>query len=72
MRTQPALFIPHGGGPAFFMQGSMNETFKPMETYLAHSLDRLSEKPPGDLDCDRTLGIRPSGDQWSGQSPLDF
>ncbi|MCX8500653.1 MAG: class III extradiol ring-cleavage dioxygenase, partial [Alphaproteobacteria bacterium] len=42
---QPALFIPHGGGPAFFMQGSMNETFKPMENYLAHSLDSLSEKP---------------------------
>ena len=42
---QPAIFIPHGGGPAFFMNGSMHEIFKPMENYLAQLLGSLSEKP---------------------------
>ena len=27
---QPAIFVPHGGGPAFFMRGSMHDSFEPM------------------------------------------
>lgn len=32
---QPALYIPHGGGPAFFMQGPMQRMFAPMQEFLA-------------------------------------
>ena len=42
---QPALFVPHGGGPAFFMTGPMHEMFEPMAKYLRHSLDSLAERP---------------------------
>jgi hypothetical protein len=32
---QPSLYIPHGGGPAFAMQGSMQRMFAPMQEFLA-------------------------------------
>ncbi len=32
---QPSLYIPHGGGPAFFMQGPMQRMFAPMQEFLA-------------------------------------
>lgn len=32
---QPSLYIPHGGGPAFFMQGPMQRIFAPMQEFLA-------------------------------------
>ena len=42
--TMPSLFIPHGGGPAFFMTGPMHDLFQPMQDFLAkvlHALPRL-------------------------------
>lgn len=31
---QPSMYIPHGGGPAFFMQGPMQRMFAPMQEFL--------------------------------------
>jgi aromatic ring-opening dioxygenase catalytic subunit (LigB family) len=31
----PSLFIPHGGGPAFFMTGGMHDMFAPMQQFLS-------------------------------------
>jgi aromatic ring-opening dioxygenase catalytic subunit (LigB family) len=48
MTTQtpmPALYLPHGGGPAFFMQGPMGELFRPMAEFLA-SVDSLLPATP--------------------------
>lgn len=30
----PALYVPHGGGPAFFMGGQWKQMFQPMEDFL--------------------------------------
>ncbi len=38
--TLPALYLPHGGGPAFFMDGGMGDMFRPMGQFLA-GLHRL-------------------------------
>jgi aromatic ring-opening dioxygenase catalytic subunit (LigB family) len=42
----PALFLPHGGGPAFFMSGGMHDMFRTMQAFLQ--------------DVARTLPARPS------------
>lgn len=31
----PSIYIPHGGGPAFFMTGPMHDMFAPMSEFLA-------------------------------------
>jgi aromatic ring-opening dioxygenase catalytic subunit (LigB family) len=38
--TMPSVYLPHGGGPAFFMSGGMADMFRPMGQFLAsfHSL----------------------------------
>ncbi len=41
----PALFLPHGGGPAFFMSGPMHDMFVPMEKFLAGVHANLPAKP---------------------------
>lgn len=41
----PALYLPHGGGPAFFMDGSMGDLFRPMADFLA-SVDSLLPASP--------------------------
>jgi aromatic ring-opening dioxygenase catalytic subunit (LigB family) len=33
--AMPAIYIPHGGGPAFFMSGPMADMFQPMAEFLA-------------------------------------
>ncbi|MEZ5219197.1 MAG: class III extradiol ring-cleavage dioxygenase [Ilumatobacteraceae bacterium] len=43
--TMPAVFIPHGGGPAFFMDGPMEETFRPMARFLAELDGTLPARP---------------------------
>jgi aromatic ring-opening dioxygenase catalytic subunit (LigB family) len=30
----PAVYLPHGGGPAFFMEGGMGDMFRPMGVFL--------------------------------------
>lgn len=45
---QPTLYIPHGGGPCFFMDpngGPSDPIWRPMEAYLAGILATLSERP---------------------------
>jgi 4,5-DOPA dioxygenase extradiol len=44
---QPSLFIPHGGGPCFFLNpdGSCPAMWQPMRDYLASILPSLPEKP---------------------------
>jgi aromatic ring-opening dioxygenase catalytic subunit (LigB family) len=32
--SMPALYVPHGGGPAFFMSGEFKEMFRPTEDFL--------------------------------------
>lgn len=39
----PAIYIPHGGGPCFFMQGA--EHWASLEQYLREIAGRLPEKP---------------------------
>ena len=43
--TIPAVYIPHGGGPAFFMSGPMAEIFAPMAEFLASFDTLLSQRP---------------------------
>lgn len=33
--TLPSVYLPHGGGPAFFMSGAMGDLFRPMGEFLA-------------------------------------
>ena len=33
--TMPSVYLPHGGGPAFFMDGGMGDMFRPMGDFLA-------------------------------------
>ena len=44
---QPSLFIPHGGGPCFFLEpdGSCPPAWEPMRDYLASILPSLPERP---------------------------
>lgn len=44
---QPSLFIPHGGGPCFFLNpdGSCPPVWQPMRDYLASILPSLPERP---------------------------
>ena len=41
----PSVYIPHGGGPAFFMEGPMRDLFQPMADYLATIGASLPTKP---------------------------
>ncbi|HVI98803.1 MAG TPA: class III extradiol ring-cleavage dioxygenase [Sphingomonas sp.] len=46
--TLPTLFIPHGGGPCFFMDpagGPSDPMWRPMESYLAGLIASLPERP---------------------------
>ena len=46
--TQPTFFVPHGGGPCFFMDpdgGPPDPVWRPMQAYLAGLIDRLPERP---------------------------
>ena len=46
--TQPTFFVPHGGGPCFFMDpagGPSDPMWQPMEAYLAGLIDRLPDRP---------------------------
>ncbi|ATY30966.1 DODA-type extradiol aromatic ring-opening family dioxygenase [Sphingomonas psychrotolerans] len=48
MTTMPTLFIPHGGGPCFFMDpdgGPADPMWLPMQAYLAGLIDSLLERP---------------------------
>ena len=42
---QPTFFINHGGGPCFFLKGSMRAAWKPLEDYLGNFASALSESP---------------------------
>ncbi|CAN5371786.1 class III extradiol ring-cleavage dioxygenase [soil metagenome] len=41
---QPSVFIPHGGGPCFFMPDP-SHVWTGMETFLKHLVDQLPERP---------------------------
>jgi aromatic ring-opening dioxygenase catalytic subunit (LigB family) len=41
----PTVYLPHGGGPAFFMDGPMGEMFAPMAEFLG-SFDTLLPRTP--------------------------
>ena len=41
----PSLYLPHGGGPAFFMHGDMREMFRPMEDFLGKVHASLPSRP---------------------------
>ena len=46
--TLPTLFIPHGGGPCFFMDpngGAPDPMWQPMQAYLAQLIGTLPERP---------------------------
>lgn len=46
--TLPTLFIPHGGGPCFFMDpagGPPDPMWRPMQAYLAGVIASLPERP---------------------------
>ena len=48
MTTLPTLFIPHDGGPCFFIDphgGAPDPMWRPMQAYLAGLLDGLPERP---------------------------
>jgi aromatic ring-opening dioxygenase catalytic subunit (LigB family) len=51
MMTQPTLFVPHGGGPCFFMDPSdpdhphSDPMWQPMQDYLAGLIAGLPERP---------------------------
>jgi aromatic ring-opening dioxygenase catalytic subunit (LigB family) len=41
----PSMYLPHGGGPAFFMQGGMHAMFADMQVFLAGLHNTLPAKP---------------------------
>ena len=41
----PSVYLPHGGGPAFFMEGGMGDMFRPMGDFLAQ-FNRLLPATP--------------------------
>jgi aromatic ring-opening dioxygenase catalytic subunit (LigB family) len=45
--TLPTLFVPHGGGPCFFMNhgAAPDPMWRPMQAYLAGVIDSLPERP---------------------------
>lgn len=45
--TQPTLYIPHGGGPCFFLNedGSCPPMWRAMQAYLANLVNGLAERP---------------------------
>ena len=46
--TLPTLFVPHGGGPCFFMDpqgGPPDPMWRPMQAYLAELIATLPERP---------------------------
>lgn len=46
--TLPTLFIPHGGGPCFFMDpagGPPDPMWRPMQAYLSGVIAALPERP---------------------------
>ncbi len=45
MTSMPSIYLPHGGGPAFFMDGPMGDLFRPMAEFLA-SVDSLLPATP--------------------------
>lgn len=45
MKTLPAYFIPHGGGPCFFMDWDPRDTWKKMENWLKSLSASVKERP---------------------------
>lgn len=43
--TMPSVYLPHGGGPAFFMSGPMADLFRPMGRFLASVPALLPARP---------------------------
>jgi aromatic ring-opening dioxygenase catalytic subunit (LigB family) len=43
--TMPSVYLPHGGGPAFFMNGPMADLFRPMGGFLATVPGLLPARP---------------------------
>ncbi|HQX57649.1 MAG TPA: class III extradiol ring-cleavage dioxygenase [Burkholderiaceae bacterium] len=41
----PSVYLPHGGGPAFFMEGGMGTMFRPMGEFLSSFHTLLPAKP---------------------------
>ncbi len=41
----PSVYLPHGGGPAFFMHDGMGEMFRPMGEFLASFRSLLPARP---------------------------
>jgi len=41
----PSVYLPHGGGPAFFMSGAMADLFRPMGRFLASVPAQLPARP---------------------------
>lgn len=41
----PSVYLPHGGGPAFFMSGEMAELYRPMGRFLASLPGLLPSRP---------------------------
>jgi len=46
MSRLPTLFIPHGGGPCFFMDWNPPDTWDRMADYLRHVPDAVAASPP--------------------------
>lgn len=42
---QPTFFIPHGGGPCFFMEVQPADTWERMRVFLEGMLEQLAERP---------------------------
>jgi aromatic ring-opening dioxygenase catalytic subunit (LigB family) len=42
---QPTFFIPHGGGPCFFMESDPPDLWDKMETFLAGFISELAVRP---------------------------
>ena len=45
MSRMPTLFIPHGGGPCFFMENDPKDMWDNMEAYLSGFMADLKQKP---------------------------
>jgi len=45
MSRLPSLYIPHGGGPSFFMTGERKQRYQQTENFLADIQNFLPDRP---------------------------
>ena len=70
-KTMPTLFIPHGGGPCFFMDSNPPDTWKKMGAWLGELAGTIGVTPRA-IVVVRPLGIAGVRGDWVSASATDL